>query len=237
MVIPVPRPLRREKPAPWHGTAAGPTPTFMSSNQLAIERYRRHAAGYDGSAERTMGLRRQTIALLGLQPRQTVIDAGAGTGLSYALLRQGVGPEGQVLAFEQSPEMFALAQARVKRERWANVWHVNETAETVRLPVSADAVLFNYVHDICRSPAAVLNILSQLKPGARVAMAGMKFFPWWAGPLNVLVWWKCRPYSTRPCDLWQPWSEVAARCTDFRWTPTQGGMGYIASGIVRADKQ
>ena len=207
----------------------------MPPNQLAIDRYRRHAAGYDGSAERTMELRRQTISLLRLQPGQTVIDAGAGTGLSYAWLRQGVGPEGRVLAFEQSPEMFALAQARVTREHWTNVWHVNETAETVRLPARADAVLFNYVHDICRSPAAVVNILGQLKPGARVAMAGMKFFPWWTGPLNLLVWLKCRPYSARPGDLWQPWSEVAARCADFAWTRTQGGMGYIASGILRAD--
>ena len=145
----------------------------MSPNPLVIERYRRHAAGYDGSAERTMGLRRRAIALLRLQPGQTVIDAGAGTGLSYAGLRQGVGLQGRVLAFEQSPEMFALAQARVLRERWTNVWHVNETAETVRLPASADAVLFNYVHDICRSPVAVANILSQLEPGARVVMAGM----------------------------------------------------------------
>jgi len=217
------------------GTLAGLSSRCMSPNPLVIERYRRHAAGYDGSAERTMGLRRRAIALLRLQPGQTVIDAGAGTGLSYAGLCQGVGARGRVLAFEQSPEMFALAQARVQREGWTNVWHVNETAEAVRLPARADAVLFNYVHDICSSPAAVANILSQLEPGARVVMAGMKFLPWWTGPLNLLVWLKCRPYSARPGDLWQPWSEVAARCTDFTWAPTQGGMGYIASGILRAD--
>ena len=37
-------------------------------------------------------------------------DVGAGTGLSYALLRDGVGDAGRVLAFEQSPEMFAHAR-------------------------------------------------------------------------------------------------------------------------------
>jgi hypothetical protein len=30
-----------------------------------------------------------------------------------------------------------------------------------------------YTHDICRTPAAVANILRQLQPGARVTLAGM----------------------------------------------------------------
>jgi demethylmenaquinone methyltransferase/2-methoxy-6-polyprenyl-1,4-benzoquinol methylase len=207
----------------------------MSPNQLSIQRYRSKAAGYDASAQRTMPLRRRAIALLQLQPGQTVLDVGAGTGLSYALLREGVGDTGRVLAFEQSPDMFALAQQRVQREGWANVWHVNQPAETVRLPALADAVLFNYTHDICRTPDAVHNILRQVKPGARVAMAGIKFFPWWAGPLNLFVWLKNRPYNARAADLWEPCSHVAAHCDPFQRSPTQWGMGYIASGLYRGD--
>lgn len=209
----------------------------MRPNQISIERYRRKAAGYDASAERTMPLRRRTIALLQLQPGQTVLDVGAGTGLSYALLREGVGPTGQVLAFEQSPDMFALAQARVQRENWTNVWHTNQPAETVQLPQLADAVLFNYTHDICRSPAAVTNILRQVIPGARVAMAGIKAFPWWTGPLVLVSWLKNRPYNAHPGGLRAPWRGVAAHCDHFEWRSTQWGMGYIASGIYRGDIQ
>jgi demethylmenaquinone methyltransferase/2-methoxy-6-polyprenyl-1,4-benzoquinol methylase len=207
----------------------------MNPNQISIERYRGKAAGYDASAEFTMPLRRRTIALLQLQPGQTVLDVGAGTGLSYAQLLDGVGEQGRVLAFEQSPDMFALAQQRVQREGWANVWHANEPAETVRLPARADAALFNYTHDICRSPVAVRNILRQLRPGARIAMAGMKFFPWWTGPLNLLPWLKNRPYNARAADLWRPCSHVQAHCSDFRHWSTQWGMGYIAHGIYRGD--
>jgi hypothetical protein len=36
-------------------------------------------------------------------------------------------------------------------------------------------------------------------------MAGMKFFPWWTGPLNLLAWLKNRPYNAKAADLWQPW--------------------------------
>ena len=77
------------------------------------------------------------------------------------------------------------------------------------------------------------NILRQVRPGARVAMAGIKFFPWWTGPLNLLAWLKNRPYNAKAADLWEPWSHVAARCDAFSWTATQWGMGYIASGTLR----
>lgn len=209
----------------------------MTPNEISIALYRDKAAGYDRSAEFTMPLRRRTIALLQLQRGQTVLDVGAGTGLSYALLREGVGAEGRVLAFEQSPEMFAVARDRVAQAGWTNVWHANAPAETVQLPGLADAVLFNYTHDICRTPQAVANILRQLRPGARVAMAGIKFFPWWTGPLNLLAWLKNRPYNAKPADLWQPWSIVAAQCDDFRWSSTQWGMGYVASGVYRGPAQ
>lgn len=207
----------------------------MSPNQLSIDRYRHKAADYDASAARTMPLRRRTIELLQLQTGLTVLDVGAGTGLSYALLCDGVGPGGRVLAFEQSPDMFAQAQARVQREGWHNVWHVNQPAETVQLPTLADAALFNYTHDICRSPDAVANILRQLRPGARVAMAGIKAFPWWTGPLVLVSWLKNRPYNARPGGLRAPWRKVAEHCDDFRWHSTQWGMGYIASGIYQGD--
>ena len=200
-------------------------------NEISIERYRAKAAGYDASAQYTMPLRRRTVALLRLQPGQAVLDVGAGTGLSYALLREGVGEQGMVMAFEQSPEMFEQARARVVREGWHNVWHECRSAETVRLPQAADAVLFNYVHDISRTTAAIDNIMSQVRPGAHVAVAGMKFFPWWTGPLNLLAWLKNRPYNARAGDLWQPWDLIKRWCDGFERTSTQWGMGYIAHGL------
>ena len=226
------RPKGEYRSAQHEGSPVNPS----TDNELSMARYRQHAAGYDASAQRTMNLRMRTIALLQLKAGEVVLDVGAGTGLSYQPLLQGVGHGGRVLAFEQSPDMFAQAQARVQRADWHNLWHCQAVAETVQLPEAADAVLFNYVHDISRTPQAVANILSQAKPGARIAMAGMKFFPWWTGPLNVVAWLKNRPYNAKAADLWQPWNQVQPWCVDFKTQSTQAGMGYIAHGRLHATR-
>jgi arsenite methyltransferase len=207
--------------------------TTLFDNALSIEKYRSKATSYDASAEYTMPLRMRTIDLLNLQPGEVVLDVGAGTGLSYDLLLQAVGPQGKVLGFEQSPEMFAQAKERVQRQGWHNIWHTCASAETIQLPEKADAILFNYVHDISRTPEAISNILRYAKPNARIAMAGVKFFPWWTGPLNVLAWLKNRPYNVKAADLWSPWSIVMSYCDEFEYTSTMWGMGYIARGRLK----
>jgi arsenite methyltransferase len=203
---------------------------LRTDNEISIEKYRSKAASYDASAEFTMPLRERTIALLQLKPGDVVLDVGSGTGLSYGLLSMGVGPKGRVLAFEQSRDMFARAEERVDREALSNVWHRLGYAESVQLPQAPDAILFNYVHDVSRTPEAIANILRQAKPGARIAMAGVKFFPWWTGPLNILAWAKNRPYNAKAADLWAPWDIVQGYCDQFQRESTQWGMGYIAQG-------
>ncbi|MEN9781216.1 MAG: hypothetical protein RL087_2047 [Pseudomonadota bacterium] len=207
----------------------------------SIRKYRRHAAGYDRSAQRTMALRREVIGLLQLRPGDVVLDVGAGTGLSYEWLLAGVQPGGRVLAFEQSPDMFARACDRAAAHGWhtdgegAPLWHVCASAHEVQLPCAPDAILFNYTHDILRSREALAHLLGQARPGARVAVAGMKFFPWWTGPLNLLPWLKNRPYNMRAADMWSPWDRLAPWCEHWQRRSVHAGMGYVASGRLRSD--
>lgn len=202
--------------------------------ELALERYRRHAAGYDASAQRTMRLRTRTIARLELQPGQTVLDVGAGTGLSFALLRDGVGPAGRVVGVELSPEMGALARRRIEREGWRNVVLEQAAIEEAELPETIDAVLFNYTHDVLRSPAALAHIFARVRPGARVAVAGMRYVSWWLAPVNLYVLFAAHPYMTTFEGLGRPWSHLEAYLDGFATEPTLFGTGYIGWGTRRA---
>ncbi len=207
-----------------------------ADNLRSIAKYRRTAAGYDASTGPTWPIRMRCIERLALRAGETVLDVGCGTGLSFEALLQGVGRSGRLIAFEQSPDMHAQARRRAETLRtdgWSVELHC-ASAEELRLGAVPDAALWHYVHDITRSPAALANLFAQFRPGMRLAVAGMKFFPWWLAPLNLLAWLKNRPYNVHAHELHEPWQLLAQRLERFEWEPTQWGMGYLGSGVVRA---
>jgi demethylmenaquinone methyltransferase/2-methoxy-6-polyprenyl-1,4-benzoquinol methylase len=201
-----------------------------ASRDAALQRYRRHAGGYDASAQRTEPLRRRTIAKLALRPGDTVLDVGCGTGLSFDGLVAAVGPQGRVVGIELSPEMMAVARVRVARHGWRNVTLVEGAVEDANVPFACDALLFNFVHDVLQSPAALANAFAAAIPGARIACQGMKLFPWWAAPLNLLVVAKAWPYMTTLANLRRPWTALLPHVPDLACETTMLGMGYIAWG-------
>ena len=201
--------------------------------ELALARYRAHAAAYDASAARTMPLRRRTIARLALQPGETVLDVACGTGLSFPLLHDGVGAGGRIVGVELSPDMLAVARARCAREGWRNVTLVESACEVAAIPGPVDAVLFNYTHDVLRSPAALERIFAATRPGTRVAVAGMKLAPWWLAPVNLVVRAQARPYMTTLEGLNRPWNLLEGYLASFARESVLFGTGYIGWGRVR----
>lgn len=192
--------------------------------------YRKHAGDYDASAARTMALRRRAIARLSLQSGDVVLDAGCGTGLSFAPLLEAVGRRGQVIGVESSPQMMALARLRVAEAGWTNVLLIEDAIERARWPVLADALLFNYTHDIVRTPAALAAIFRQSRPGARVCAAGIKHPPRWMDPLRLYRRYKSRGCYTRFEGLDTPWDLLARDISGLQVETTLFGTGYIAWG-------
>ena len=216
-------------------TPSVPPAPDAAIRQRSLAKYRKRAADYDRTCGPTWTIRERTIAALDLQPGQGVLDVACGTGLSLALLRERVSDSGQVFGFDHSAEMLAQAQARVAAAGWRNITLIQTAAQEVTLPQLVDALLFHYTHDILRSPTALDRILACAKPGARVAIAGVKYFPRWLAPLNLWVYFKNYGYNGVPGELRSPWDRIAPRLTDWQFTPTQFGMGYIASGRLLAE--
>jgi arsenite methyltransferase len=201
--------------------------------ELAIAKYRRHAAGYDASARRTMALRRRVVGMLRLAAGETVLDVACGTGLSLPLLAEGVGPAGRVIGVEVSPEMIALARRRVAEAGLGQVTLIEAPMERADPGAPLDAILFNYTHDVLQSPQALARIFSFARPGARVAIAGVKNPPAWLFPLRLYRLLKARPYVTTLAGMERPWARVAPYLAALRVTPVMLGTNYVAAGVVR----
>jgi arsenite methyltransferase len=203
------------------------------SNLNSMRKYARKAKLYDGTSHRTDWIRQHTINLLELKPGQVVLDVGCGSGLSLAILQGLVGDRGLVVGIEQSREMLDLAQAKIAQKAWRNVRVDHGFCEACNFPEKFDAFLFNYTHDIMQSPQALRNLLSYAKPGARVAIAGVKFFPRWMEPLNLYAYFKNFAWNGNGSGLRRPWRHIEKEI-NFRWVrSTQLGMGYIACGTVK----
>lgn len=221
-------------PAPAAAAAPSRSNVIVSDDdatrRLSLVRYRRRAAAYDSTCGPTWPVRERTVAALHLQPGQRVLDIACGTGLSLGMLREGVGDSGHVYGIDHSPEMLEQARRRVDAEGWRNVTLFSTAAQDVALPEPVDALLFHFTHDILRSPTAIDRLLACARPGAQVAIAGVKYFPSWLAPLNLWVYLKNRAYNGAPGELRTPWDRIAPRLVDWHFTPVLTGMGYVAGG-------
>ena len=199
----------------------------------AVARYRRHATGYDVSARRTMWIRERAIERLDLCHGDRVLDVACGTGLSLRYLRDAVGADGEVVGIEVSPDMLGLAQRRVADAGWDNVLLLQSPIEVANIPGPFDAVLFHFTHDVVRSPTALRRIFAAAGDGARIALAGMKYAPWWMAPVNLIVRAKARPYMTTLDGLSAPWDLALHYLDSFERQSVLFGTAYIGWGRVR----
>ncbi len=201
-------------------------------NSGTLQAYAAGAAGYDERTDRFMVFRRRIVDALDVRRGDVVVDVGCGTGLCLPLLQERIGPEGVIIAVDESVAMLDIARARAERFGWSNVTFILASAAEVDLPVDADAALFCAVHDIVRCPDSVNNVLSQLRPGAHVASGGGK----WAAPWLILLN-ACVAALHRPCvrsfeGFDRPWSVLAPDLEDVRITEMAFGSGYVATGRV-----
>jgi demethylmenaquinone methyltransferase/2-methoxy-6-polyprenyl-1,4-benzoquinol methylase len=200
----------------------------------AVAQYRRRAGRYDLELAPFEPVRRSAIELLDVQPGDTVLDVGCGTGLSFAGLLAKAGPRGRVIGIDPSPEMLALARERCLRHGWRNVELLEATAAGAAFHGRANAALFHFTHDVLRDPDALDHVFGHLAPGAHVVASGLQWAPPWMIPTNLFVWGAALYSVTCMDGLEQPWSMLARRLASFgvRTFPWFGI--YIAQGRVPA---
>lgn len=175
----------------------------------------------------------RAVTLLALRPGNVVIDVASGTGLSFGLIMNAIGPTGHLIAIEHSPEMMAIARRRVEEAGWHNVSLIQSAVEDANLPKTADAILFHCTHDVLQSPVALAVLFTAARDGARVAVVGAKFTSWWLAPLNLWVLFRTRRYLSTYRGLGRPWRHLASYVPDLRVSSHLQDTGYVAHGRYR----
>lgn len=202
---------------------------------LARARYRELADGYDGTCRRIEGIRAAALAALDLRPGQHVADIACGTGATLPALAHAVGAEGRVTGFELSPEMAAIASARIEAAGLTGrVRIVVGPVENMDAAEQFDAFLFCYTHDVLQSPQSLSALAAAARPGARIAVAGARFLPWWWGfSINLFTAYRARHYLTSYRGLSQPWHGLLDIAPDFRVIGTDHfGTSYLGAGSI-----
>src|SRR5437879_3091760 len=128
-----------------------PAGSAAADLERALAHYRDLAPKYDYATRRIDGVRKQAIDALALKSGDVVLDAGCGTGFCFSMIEGAIGPAGQLIGIEPSPEMLARARGRVDDAGWSNVALLNTSGEASKLPDAPDAILFSYTHDLIQS--------------------------------------------------------------------------------------
>jgi len=192
--------------------------------------YRERARSYDRRTGAMQGYRQAVVEALPVRRGQVVLDVGCGTGLCHGSLLDKVGPQGSVVGIEESPDMVAVARERIAHEGWDNVTVVQSSAEDAQITLTADAALFCAVHDILQSQNALVNVLSKLRPGARVAAGGGKWAAPWMVAVNLPVGMLHAPYVRSFKGFQRPWHHLGQLLEDVHVRELALGSGYILTG-------
>jgi demethylmenaquinone methyltransferase/2-methoxy-6-polyprenyl-1,4-benzoquinol methylase len=228
-------------PRPSHA-APFPLPDWVANLRsapdpaLASRRYANLASGYDATCRRIAALRAVAIERLAIRPGETVIDVACGTGATTEALARAIGPTGCVVGIELSPQMAQRARDRLAAAGLTQARIEVASVQDAAVGERADAFLLSYTHDVLQQPSAVAALVRMARPGARVAVLGMRTLPWiWGWPINLFVTWRSRRYLTTWHGLAAPWALLADHVHDLRVVGTwHAGTSYLALGTFDA---
>jgi demethylmenaquinone methyltransferase/2-methoxy-6-polyprenyl-1,4-benzoquinol methylase len=185
-------------------------------------------------------LRKKAVHLLQLKPGDRVLDVGCGPGGSLPYLVDAVGPSGEVVGVEISPEMAVNARRRIATNEWENVQVVVAKAESARLEGQFDGLLLFAAQDVCVSPQSLSNLVPHLKDGARVVAFGGKLSrrPF-AGLVNVpfRAMFSKLTFPSTPGLNYEPWALLRVYLREFSLEEYFFGWMFLAWGSVSPTAQ
>lgn len=201
--------------------------------------YQRGARYYDWFASlyyvagmRVGHWRRTAIGMLALQPGDTVVEIGCGTGLNFALLEESVGPQGRIIGVDISEAMLERAAIRVRKAAWQNVELVHGSASEFEFPDNTGGILatgvLNYEPEYDR---VIMRGADALLPGRRWVVLDYREPTTWLRYLTPAFVLLGRTFGvSRRLMRRRPWESVERYLRNCQIVEMYGGFVYIIAG-------
>jgi ubiquinone/menaquinone biosynthesis C-methylase UbiE len=184
-----------------------------------INTYQKRAANYDVTANLYYLIgypewkyRRLTVDALRLQPGDTVVEIGCGTGLNFELYQERIGPEGRIIGVDLTKAMLEQARQRVEEEGWENVELIHQDARDYEFPANVDAIISTFALSLIpEAPEIVRRAAEALAEGGRMAVVDLQIpesWPDWAISIGMAI---VKPFAvTAEWVARRPWPTIQA---------------------------
>lgn len=209
------------------------------SLQALVDIYRKRAQFYDISANlyyligyRELAYHRQAVSSLNLQPGDTVVEIGCGTGLNFSLLQQAVGLTGRVIGIDLTDAMLEQAQRRVLAHGWSNVDLVQVDAAKYKFPKNIGGILSTFAITLSPEYDRIIQCGAKaLATGKRCAILDLKQpdnAPRWLVRLGVNI---TKPFGvTLDQSNRHPWDSIRKYLSNTIYKEYYFGFTYLAVG-------
>jgi demethylmenaquinone methyltransferase/2-methoxy-6-polyprenyl-1,4-benzoquinol methylase/phosphoethanolamine N-methyltransferase len=144
------------------------------------------ACGWLMSFGRLPDLRKETLRIAGLQPGESILDVGCGTGSLTLMAAEQLGPDARVAGIDASPEMIEQARKKASKKKREVDFRVAPIEQLPYGDAEFDAVLsslmLHHLPDDLKAQG-LAEVHRVLKPGGRLVVLDLLGFP---GPLGHL---------------------------------------------------
>ena len=214
----------------------------FTTHEKVLDVYRKRARRYDLSANlyyllgfRVQAYRKMAVEALYLEPGDTVVEIGCGTGLNFPLLQKKVGRAGKIIGVDLTDAMLRQAAARVARNGWSNVELSQSDAGSNRFPEGGDGILSTFALTLEPDYDGVIERGTKaLKRGGRWVILDLKLPTNWLRHLAPLLIFLVRPFAvSMEVAKRRPWESVERRLTNTALKDLYFGVAYLSSGEAR----